>query len=136
MNTETMTTAAANQRRGSASVVVTARVVDGAELRRLTYLGVTQHGLTRAMTWGVGPRVMRRLPDEWKPRPYTRIKLEPCSEVIGAEVRDVDLAVPLDDALRDEIRDALLEWKVLFFREQHLTPEQHLAFARAFGELE
>ncbi|HTL84872.1 MAG TPA: TauD/TfdA family dioxygenase [Acidimicrobiia bacterium] len=88
------------------------------------------------MTWGVGPRVMRRLPDEWRPRPYTRIKIEPCSEVIGAEVRDVDLAVPLDDALRDEIRDALLEWKVLFFREQHLTADQHLAFARAFGELE
>ena len=37
---------------------------------------------------------------------------------------------------RDEIRRALLEWKVLFFRDQHLTSEQQLAFALEFGELE
>jgi taurine dioxygenase len=79
---------------------------------------------------------MRRVPDDWTDRAYTRLKLEPCTEVIGAEVRGVDLRVPLDDELRDEIRHALLEWKVLFFREQHLTSEQHVAFARAFGELE
>jgi len=79
---------------------------------------------------------MRRLPDDWVRRPYTRIHVEPCSEVIGAHISDVDLREPLDDTLRAEIRDALLEWKVLFFRNQHLTAEQHLAFAREFGELE
>ena len=88
------------------------------------------------MSWGVGPRAMRRTPDEWEPGPYTRVKLEPCTEVIGAFVRGVDLRMPLDDVLRDEIRQALLEWKVLFFREQHIDAEQHLAFARAFGDLE
>ena len=60
-------------------------------------------------------------PDDWPERPYTRLKLEPYTEVIGAEVRGVDLSDPLDDELRDEIRHALLEWKVLFFRDQHLT---------------
>src|SRR5436190_12278951 len=99
ISTDKMTTAAANQRRGSASGASDARVVDGASVRRLTYRDVTQHGLTRALTWGVGPRVMRRLPDDWRPRPYTRIKIEPCSEVFGAEVRDVDLAVPIDAVL-------------------------------------
>jgi taurine dioxygenase len=97
-------------------------------------LGVA--GITRALEWGVGPRVVRRVPDDWEDRPYTRLKLEPATEVIGAEVRGVDLRVALDDELRDEIRRALLEWKVLFFRDQHLTPEQHLGFALAFGELE
>ena len=94
-------------------------------------------GVTRAMEWGVGPRVLRRVPDDWVDKPYTRLKLEPCNQVIGAVVRGVDLSVPLDNEARDEIRRALLEWKVLFFREQHsLTPEQQVAFARAFGELE
>lgn len=88
------------------------------------------------MTWGVGPRVMRRVPDDWNERAYARLKVEPCTQVIGAEVRGVDLRMPLDDELRDEIRHALLEWKVLFFREQHITSDQHVAFARAFGELE
>ena len=91
---------------------------------------------SRILDWGVGPRVMRRLPDDWAPRPYTRIDVEPYTEVIGAEISGVDLREPLDDVLRGEIRDALLEWKVLFFREQHLTADQQLAFAREFGELE
>jgi taurine dioxygenase len=88
------------------------------------------------MTWGVGPRVMRRVPDDWTERSYERLTVEPCGEVIGAEVRGVDLAEPLDDTTRDEIRHALLEWKVLFFRDQELTSPQQLVFARSFGELE
>ena len=97
---------------------------------------MAQTGLTRAMTWGVGPRAMRRTGDDWAAPPYTRLTLEPYTEVIGAEVHGVDLAAPLDDELRDEIRNALLEWKVLFFRDQHLTSAQQLQFALAFGELE
>jgi len=93
-------------------------------------------GLTRAMTWGVGPRVMRRVPDDWTPREYSLLELEPYTEVIGAEVRGVDLRAPLTDELRAEIHAALLEWKVLFFRDQHVSSEQQLAFAHAFGELE
>jgi len=93
-------------------------------------------GLTRAMSWGVGPRVMRRMPPEWDERPFTRLEPEPCTEVIGAEVHGIDLSGPLDDTSRDEIRRALLEWKVLFFRDQHLTSAQQVAFARRFGDLE
>ncbi len=43
---------------------------------------------------------------------------------------------PLSDALLAEVRNALLRWKVVFFRDQDITTEQHLAFARRFGELE
>jgi taurine dioxygenase len=97
---------------------------------------VLDTGMTRAMTWGVGPRVMRRVPDDWAPRPFERLTIVPYGEVIGAEVRGIDLAAPLDAATRDEIRHALLEWKVLFFRDQHLDSAGQLEFARAFGELE
>ncbi len=49
----------------------------------------------------------------------------------------VDLARDLDDAVIDEIRATLLEWKVLFFRDQHrLDRACHVAFGRRFGELE
>jgi alpha-ketoglutarate-dependent taurine dioxygenase len=54
---------------------------------------------------------------------------------LGAEVAGVDLREPLDDAAIAEIRRALLDHQVIFFRDQHLTPEQHLAFGRRFGSL-
>lgn len=65
------------------------------------------------------------------------VKVEPLTATIGAEVGGVDLADDLGDDVIDEIRQALLEWKVLFFRDQHqLDRERHIAFGRRFGELE
>jgi taurine dioxygenase len=52
---------------------------------------------------------------------------------LGAEVDGVTLAEPLDDGCRDEILAALDEHLVLFFRDQHITPEQQLAFSTRFG---
>lgn len=65
--------------------------------------------------------------------PFTVMQLTPA---IGAELLDIDLAKPLDEAALAAIRAALLEWKVVFFRDQDITTEQHLAFARRFGDLE
>jgi len=70
---------------------------------------------------GAGPRVARRLPDGWEERPYTAFTLTPCSPTIGAEVGDLSLGEPLDDATFAELHRALLEWKVLFFRDAGLT---------------
>ncbi len=67
---------------------------------------------------------------------YRTIEVEPISPALGAELRGVDLGGPLDDETCAEIRRALLEHLVVFFRDQDLTPEQHLAFARRFGELD
>ncbi|MCM4083534.1 TauD/TfdA dioxygenase family protein [Paractinoplanes hotanensis] len=53
--------------------------------------------------------------------------------VVGAEVVGADLSAPLDTATVAEIRAALLRWKVVFFRDQRLTPEQQLEFGRRFG---
>jgi len=55
---------------------------------------------------------------------------------IGAELRGVDITTELPQPVIDEIRRALLAYKVIFFRDQPLTPERHVAFARRFGELE
>ncbi|MDJ1136632.1 TauD/TfdA family dioxygenase [Streptomyces iconiensis] len=65
--------------------------------------------------------------------PYESFGLAPCSPTIGAEVSGVDLARPLTEELRAELHRSLLEWKVLFFRDQHFTAEQHRAMARWWG---
>ncbi|MEU8827676.1 TauD/TfdA family dioxygenase [Streptomyces sp. NPDC048636] len=83
-----------------------------------------------------GPRTLRRLPDGWQERPYQRFGVVPLAATIGAEIQGVDLSRPLDPALREELNRALLEWKVLFFRAQHLTSARQRAFARHWGPLE
>ncbi|WP_413812164.1 TauD/TfdA dioxygenase family protein [Streptomyces sp. OE57] len=83
-----------------------------------------------------GARVLRRLPEGWEERPYERFEIVPLGRVIGAEIRGLNLSRPLEPALREELNRALLEWKVLFFRGQHLTSEQQRGFARNWGELE
>ena len=62
--------------------------------------------------------------------------IRPYSSAIGAEVLGVDLSRPLDDRTWAQIHRAFLDYSVLFFRDQDLAPEQHLAFSRRFGELE
>jgi taurine dioxygenase len=64
-------------------------------------------------------------------------KVEPLSCAIGAEVQNVNLgAAERDPGLMAEIRSLLLQYKVLFFRDQDITRAEHVAFARHFGELE
>jgi taurine dioxygenase len=62
--------------------------------------------------------------------------LEALSPSIGGEVSDIDLASDLDDDAIAGLRQALLDRKVLFFRDQEISTEQHIAFARRFGTLE
>lgn len=64
------------------------------------------------------------------------LALAPLTPTIGVEVSGLDLRKPVDDATLKDLRQALLDWKVVFFRDQDLTTEQHLDFARRFGELE
>ncbi len=54
---------------------------------------------------------------------------------LGADVHGVDLAQPLDDATSAEVERAFHDRLVLFFHDQRLTPEQHLAFSRRLGPL-
>jgi taurine dioxygenase len=67
---------------------------------------------------------------------FRHIEVNRIAGALGAEVSGVDLAKPLDDGIVGEIRQALLDNQVIFFHDQHLTPEQHLGFGARFGELQ
>jgi taurine dioxygenase len=64
------------------------------------------------------------------------IEVRPLSSAIGAEILGVDLAEPLDNATWSTISDAWDKYMVLFFRDQHISPQQHIDFSRRFGTLE
>lgn len=66
---------------------------------------------------------------------YENITLRPISGSLGAEIHGVDLAGELDDKTVAEIKQALLDNLVIFFRDQDITPDQQIAFGRRFGEL-
>jgi len=70
-----------------------------------------------------------------QPRDYNRIKVEPISGALGAEITGVDMR-DLDDELVAELRQAWMDHLVIFFRDQDLTPQQHVEYGRAFGEVE
>jgi taurine dioxygenase len=63
------------------------------------------------------------------------ITAEPLTGTIGAVVHGADLAQPLSAADAADIRTALLGFRVIFFRDQQITPGQQVAFARTFGAL-
>ncbi|WP_410630385.1 TauD/TfdA dioxygenase family protein [Amycolatopsis sp. cmx-4-83] len=79
-----------------------------------------------------GPRVLHRVESE----PCELFRIRPLGRVIGAEIDGVDLREPVTPELREELNRALLEWKVLFFRDQDITSAQQRAFAANWGELE
>ncbi|MEN6542702.1 TauD/TfdA family dioxygenase [Parvibaculum sp.] len=61
--------------------------------------------------------------------------VKPVSASAGAEIGGIDLSRPLSEADRLTIRQAILDYGVVFFRDQNLTPEQHIAFAERFGPI-
>lgn len=66
-----------------------------------------------------------------------RFELQPVSAQIGIEVRGIDLARPIDADDFAAIRAAWLSHTILLVRDQpHLAPEDLIAFARRFGELD
>src|SRR3984893_18469162 len=67
---------------------------------------------------------------------YDHIRVTPLATSVGAEISGVDLATPPGGPELAEIRKALGEYGVVFFRDQYLTPEQHIAFARSFGGID
>jgi taurine dioxygenase len=83
-----------------------------------------------------GPLVAARTAPGWTDAPYTRFTLTPSNPTIGASITGLDLRPPLDDETHGELHRALLEWKVLFFRGQHLDADQHEALGRRWGRLE
>ena len=64
---------------------------------------------------------------------YQNIDVKPVSGALGAEIFGVDLSRPLDNRTFSEIRQAFDENIVIFFRDQNITPQQHLDFGARFS---
>ncbi len=63
------------------------------------------------------------------------LDIRPVAGALGAEIHGVDLSAELSEETAVEIRQALLDHLVIFFRDQDITPEHHLAFGRHFGDV-
>ena len=69
-------------------------------------------------------------------REYKFIDVKPFSPSLGAEIHGVDLSSDLPEPQFNEIRDAFLDYQVLFFKGQsEIAPEQHIDFGKRFGKL-
>jgi taurine dioxygenase len=64
------------------------------------------------------------------------ISIVPTTAIIGAEIRGIDLAQPLEAAEIRAIEEALYEHLVLFFPDQKISPAEHIAFSKQFGEIQ
>ena len=63
------------------------------------------------------------------------LAITPLTGTTGAEIRGVSLREPLPPAAVAEIRQTLFDYKVIFFPGQHLSTDEHFAFAAQFGEI-
>lgn len=62
--------------------------------------------------------------------------IRPFDGPLGAEIKGLDLNQPVSDHNIAQIRAALVENSVVVFRDQRITPDQHVAFSRRFGPLQ
>ena len=65
---------------------------------------------------------------------YQQFTVSPITPHIGAFIEGVDLSQIESEALKKELRAALFDFQVIFFRDQHITPEQQVQVARVFGD--
>ena len=63
------------------------------------------------------------------------LTITPISSALGAQIDGVDLTRPLSPLQRDAIEQALLEYQVILFKQQSITPQQQARFAANFGDL-
>ena len=66
---------------------------------------------------------------------FKTIEVMPISREVGAEISGADIAAGIDDQQFAEIRQAFIDYGVIFFRDQVLSPDQHIEFARRWGEI-
>src|ERR1700730_18866352 len=95
---------------------------------RAGYVSGTLHVVSPAFTAGA-----------WRYQQETHqmsIEIIPTGAALGAEIRGVDLAGSIGDETFAAIERAYYDHAVIFFRDQHITPPQQVAFTRRFGEIE
>lgn len=71
----------------------------------------------------------------WRTMSTPPITINPIAGALGAEIAGVDVGQDLDNQTWDALHQAFLDYGVIFFRDQDITPDQQIAFARRFGAL-
>ncbi len=66
---------------------------------------------------------------------FKTIKAVPVSRAVGAEISGVDIAAGISDEQFLELKQAYSDYAVIFLRDQDITPDQHIEFARRWGEI-
>ncbi len=66
---------------------------------------------------------------------YTEITVTPYSPALGALISGIDLAQPISEPALKEMKDAFARYSVIFFRDQDLSPQQHIDLARRWGDI-
>ncbi len=66
---------------------------------------------------------------------YSEIEVTPHSAALGAVIGGIDLSQDLSNRAMAELDDAFRRYSVIFFRNQDLTPDQHIAFAERWGSI-
>ena len=64
-----------------------------------------------------------------------QIEVVPVSGGVGVEVHNVDIKSGIDSGTFDELRAAFVEHGLIFLRDQDITPDEHIAFAERWGEI-
>ena len=62
--------------------------------------------------------------------------LNKLSPELGAEISGIDLSKDFNEEIQNKIYNDLIRYKVLFFRDQNITPQFHIEFAKSFGSIE
>ena len=68
-------------------------------------------------------------------KPYKTIEASPVSPALGAEISGIDIASGIDDRQFADLRQAHIDHGVIFLRDQDITPDQHIEFARRWGDI-
>jgi len=77
----------------------------------------------------------RSISDDAPMSTFKHITVAPLAANIGAEISGVDLSAEMPDEVWQEIHQAWLDYIVLFFRDQTLTPTDQVNFAARFGPI-
>ena len=66
---------------------------------------------------------------------YNTIRVKPLGGALGAEISGIDLNEAIPDEQLTEVRQVFGQYAVIFFRNQNLTPENEIRFAKRWGEI-
>ena len=64
-----------------------------------------------------------------------QIEIVPVSGGVGVELHNVYIKNGIDAAAFDEMRAAFVEHGLIFLRDQDITPDEHIAFAERWGDI-